>query len=145
MSEFVRVLRREMEQLPEDFFRDELLSDSFLKSSLTTLCQEAEVCTEAHGEVAGKDHLLFQRRVQRLRKMISQRFGLQIAKGEFDALDALALQMESAQGDEDAPIVVLEGGADTSAGLAAEPESGCETGQTISPSRMEWMMPPRTD
>jgi len=95
MSEFVRVLRREMEQLPEDFFRDELLSDSFLRSSLTALCQEAEACAEAQGAETGKDQQLFQRRVQRLRKMLSQRFGLQIAVGEFGALDALALDMDA--------------------------------------------------
>lgn len=47
MSEFVRLLRRQIEQLPEDFFKDELLCDSFLNSSLRSLCQEAEWVDEA--------------------------------------------------------------------------------------------------
>jgi len=143
MSEFVRVLRREIEQLPEDFFRDELLKDSFLSSSLTALCHEAEACAPPHVQEAGKDKLLFQRRVQRLRKVLSQRFGLQIVEGNFGALDALASELEAASGDEDAPVVVILEGADTSKGTT-EVERGHEADNSI-PSRMEWMMPPNSE
>lgn len=60
MSEFVRLLRREIEQLPEDFFRDELLCDSFLRSSLKALFQEADWHDESSPAIKKDGSHLFQ-------------------------------------------------------------------------------------
>ena len=45
MAEFVRVLRRQLEHVPADFFRDEISSANFLGPALSNLVEEVDTHT----------------------------------------------------------------------------------------------------
>ena len=56
MSEFVRVLRRQLEHVPADFFRDELAKASFLGPALASLLQVGDApVADAHCGRDGRD------------------------------------------------------------------------------------------
>ena len=154
MSEFIRVLRRQLEHVPADFFRDELAKANFLGPALAALLQLGEAAVgdlstqqQQDARINQKVNVpLFERRLRRLKSLLAQRFGL--AAEELDA-DLLANH-------EDAPVVVdattssAHVGADSDPRASAGPETettgapGAAAAATpaVSVPRMSWMLEP---
>jgi len=151
MSEFIRVLRRQLEHVPADFFRDELAKANFLGPSLAALLQlgemaVADLATQGRQDAQGRlkaNVALFERRLRRLKALLAQRF--ELAADDLDA-DLLAQH-------EDAPVVVdvtssacddtgddgMQLPEDHSTEVAA---SSAAAGMPAAVSRMSWMLEP---
>mmetsp|Transcript_19025 Transcript_19025/g.29696 ORF Transcript_19025/g.29696 Transcript_19025/m.29696 type:complete len:149 (+) Transcript_19025:388-834(+) len=129
MSEFVRMLRRQLEQVPEDFFKDELSSENFLGPSLTALNEEAEAWIQEGS--SAPEFEVFLKRVKGLRMLVTRRFGLELP----DSDDV----MGSFQVEEDAPVVV-------SVSEFRDPDSPDDhrddQGVSEVTERMAWMLQP---
>lgn len=158
MAEFVRVLRRQLEQVPEDFFRDELSASNFLGPAITWLLQEALPSSSSDAPPSSSSsspgQRLLQKRVARLREVMMQRFGLDMDPRE---------PIMGFCPEDDAPVVVPSAAArpsrqeeeeemadaETRGGGGAGGDSGAggarwkDEGEGVSAvSRMDWMLPP---
>ena len=156
MSEFIRVLRRQLEHVPADFFRDELAKANFLGPALAALLQLGEAAVgdlmtrqQQDARINQKVNVpLFERRLRRLKSLLAQRFGL--AADELDA-DLLANH-------EDAPVVVdaatssahVDADSEPRASAGSDPETTGAPGAAavatpaVSVPRMSWMLEPPT-
>jgi len=81
MSEFVLTLRRQLEHVPADFFRDEIAKSNFLGPSLSCLLQlvddhfTLQPRDERSGGLRGAQAKLF-KRAKRLKELMQKRFDL---------------------------------------------------------------------
>eukprot|EP00960_Hanusia_phi_P063683 765539-Hanusia_phi.AAC.1 len=123
MSEFVLVLRRQLEHVPADFFRDEIAKSNFLGPSLACLLQlvdehfTMQASEERSGGLGSVQAKLF-KRAKRLRELLQRRFDL-VDLDEFALEDEVPTIVENLEirdtgqaGEEDgrgASSAVLEG------------------------------------